>query len=521
MYGLIERGKLMEYIVDSDKMKNIDKFTMEIIKIHPLILMERAAMEVVAVVKQSLKSKDRILVVCGPGNNGGDGVAAGRILYLQGYHVAILLAFDREKCSEQMNSQLTIAENLGISIDNSTNLYEYNIIIDALFGIGLSKPITGSLAELIHRINEGNHRVYSVDIPSGISADTGKMLNAAVKADYTITFGYMKQGLIIYPGAEYAGLTTVADIGFPNEALKSVNVDTFYYTNKDLGLLPTRRNDGHKGTFGKVLVVAGKEGMSGAAYLSAKACLRTGAGMVKVLSTSTNRSIIQTLLPEALFASYDNNEELSSAIRWADVIVIGPGLGLTEESKKLVETIINKEQKVQLIVDADAINILAARIGENDIKDSNDILIRKRMNKLADILPKNTILTPHPMELSRLIGVSIADISENIFDIANQCSYNNELVYVMKDARTIVTRAGMKYINTTGNNGMATAGSGDVLTGIIAGLVAQGLEAFEAACLSVYIHGLAGDVARDKLGVYSLMARDIVDAISDVLQLQY
>ena len=153
---------------------------MEIIKIHPLILMERAAMEVVAVVKQSLKSKDRILVLCGPGNNGGDGVAAGRILYLQGYHVAILLAFDREKCSEQMNSQLTIAENLGISIDNSTNLYEYNIIIDALFGIGLSKPITGSLAELIHRINEGNHRVYSVDVPSGISADTGKIGRAHV-----------------------------------------------------------------------------------------------------------------------------------------------------------------------------------------------------------------------------------------------------------------------------------------------------------------------------------------------------
>ncbi|NLO08650.1 MAG: NAD(P)H-hydrate dehydratase [Clostridiales bacterium] len=501
----------MKYIVDSDKMKNIDKYTMEVIKVPPLVLMERAAMEVAYKVKQAINKEDRILVVCGPGNNGADGVAAGRILFLQGYQVAILLLFEREKCSEQMKVQLTIAENLGISIDNSKKTYEYNIIIDALFGIGLSKPIEGRLAKIINEINESNQKVFSVDIPSGISADTGKVMNVAIKADYTITFGYMKHGLILYPGLEFAGEINVADIGFPKEALQSVKADTFYYTIEDLSLIPKRKRNGHKGTFGKVLVIAGSEGMSGAAYLSAKACLKMGAGMVKILSSQMNREILQTLLPEALFASYDTDKSISSSISWADVIVIGPGLGLSEKTEELLNAVINLKPKARLIIDADAINTLAARL------DNDDETTVSRMELIADLLPTNSILTPHPMELSRLMGLSMADIQKNIIDIANQCSYNNELVYVMKDTRTIVTKSAQKYINSSGNNGMATAGSGDVLTGIIAGLVAQGMEAFEASCLGVYIHGLAGDVAKDKMSEYSLMAIDIADAIHDII----
>ena len=501
----------MKYIVDSDKMKNIDKYTMEVIKVPPLVLMERAAMEVAYKVKQAINKEDRILVVCGPGNNGADGVAAGRILFLQGYQVAILLLFEREKCSEQMKVQLTIAENLCISIDNSKKTYEYNIIIDALFGIGLSKPIEGRLAKIINEINESNQKVFSVDIPSGISADTGKVMNVAIKADYTITFGYMKHGLILYPGLEFAGEINVADIGFPKEALLSVKADTFYYTIEDLSLIPKRKRNGHKGTFGKVLVIAGSEGMSGAAYLSAKACLKMGAGMVKILSSQMNREILQTLLPEALFASYDTDKSISSSISWADVIVIGPGLGLSEKTEELLNAVINLKPKARLIIDADAINTLAARL------DNDDETTVSRMELIADLLPTNSILTPHPMELSRLMGLSMADIQKNIIDIANQCSYNNELVYVMKDTRTIVTKSAQKYINSSGNNGMATAGSGDVLTGIIAGLVAQGMEAFEASCLGVYIHGLAGDVAKDKMSEYSLMAIDIADAIHDII----
>ena len=505
----------MKYIVDSDKMKNIDNYTMEVIKVPSLVLMERAAMEVVYKIKQEIQKEDRILVVCGPGNNGADGVAAGRILYLQGYHVAILLLSKRERCSEQMKLQLTIAENLGLNIDNSRSFNEYNIIIDAIFGIGLYKPVEGSIAEAIREINQGNFKVYSVDIPSGISANTGRVMNIAVKADYTITFGYMKQGLLLYPGADYAGNITVADIGFPDRALQSIRADTFCYTLEDLRLLPKRRNDGHKGTFGKVLVIAGSEGMSGAAYLSAKACLKMGAGMVKVLSAIENRNIIQAILPEALFASYDTDESILAAISWADVIAIGPGLGRNRRAEKLIDLVLNSQQKARLVIDADAINIIADRLDAGDY-----VSIGSRIDAIAGILPTNTILTPHPMELSRLISAKIDDISMNVFDIANQCSYNNKLVYVMKDARTIVSQSGKKYMNNSGNNGMATAGSGDVLTGIIAGLLAQGMEAFEAASLGVYIHGLAGDAAKERLGTYSMMAGDIADAVSEVLQLQ-
>lgn len=499
----------MKYMVDSSKMKQIDCYTMEDIGVPSLVLMERAAMGLVAFMKEKINKKDPILVVCGPGNNGADGVAAGRILYLQGYHVAILLPFEEKNYSQEMKIQLNIASNLGISINNSIDICEYNIIIDAIFGIGLSKPITGNLLDIINRINQGTHKVFSVDIPSGISADTGKVMNVAIKADYTITFGYMKQGLALYPGADFAGDITIADMGFPEEALKYVKPDTFYYTKEDLNKLPYRMNSGHKGTFGKILVIAGSVGMSGAAYLSAKASYKTGAGMVKVLTSSKNREIIQGLLPEALFASYDKDEDVSDMINWADVIVIGPGLGVSKITEKLLSMVIN-QQDVPLIIDADAINILGERLFDYGAT------IDERIDELADMLPKGTVLTPHPLELSRLLGRGL-DLSDNIIDIANQCSYNNELVYVMKDARTIVACSGEKYINISGNNGMATAGSGDVLTGIIAGLIAQGMDSYEASCLAVYIHGLAGDKAKDKLGVYSLMAGDMADAIEEVL----
>ena len=500
----------MEYIVDSNEMKEIDDYTMKEIGIPSLVLMERAATSVVDIMKDIIKKEDRILVVCGPGNNGADGVAAGRILYIQGFKVAIFLPFERDKCSAEMKVQLNIATNLGISINNSININEYNIIIDGIFGIGLSKPITENLSDIINEINQADNKVFSVDIHSGISTDTGKVLNVAIKADYTITFGYMKPGLVLYPGADYAGNIVLADIGFPKKALQYVNPSTFYYTKNDLDKLPQRKNYGHKGTFGKVLVIAGGVGMSGAAYLSAKAAYKIGAGMVKVLTSSKNREIIQTLLPEALFASCDTEEDILTNIIWADTIVIGPGLGVTNSTDKLLSLVINQE-KVPVIIDADAINLLASQL------DGLQGTVEDRISKLQKILPKHTILTPHPLELSRLLGEALSDLSDNIIDIANQCSYNNELVYVMKDARTLVAYSNQIYLNTSGNNGMATAGSGDVLTGVIAGLIAQGMSSYEAACLGVYIHGLAGDRARDNIGAYSVMAGDIVDAIEMVL----
>lgn len=509
----------LKYAVGSKEMKEIDDYTVQISHIPALVLMERAAKEIVTAVMKRVNKEDRILAVCGPGNNGGDGVAAGRLLYLQGYHVAILFIGEEGKASELMKEQLDKARILGVPIENRNRLNEYNIIIDAVFGVGLSRDVSGDYEAIIGEINHGRNTVYAVDIPSGISADDGKVMKTAIKADYTITFGYMKKGLLLYPGTEYAGEITVADIGFSKAALVQVKPDTFYYTPEDVSvLLPIRKGYSHKGTYGRVLVIAGSKGMSGAAYLAAKAAYRTGAGLVKIVTSESNRIILQTSLPEALFFGYDEEqlsaEEISNAIlkelAWATTVIIGPGLGRTETAGMLLDAVI-QDVRVPLIVDADAINLLAERldaIAGNRMTD--------RLTKLSELLNEYTVITPHLMELSRLIGVPVQSVIDNLIDTAGLCSYNSKLIYVVKDARTIVTEGNHFYINVSGNNGMATGGSGDVLTGILGALIAQGMEPYEAACLAVYVHGLAGDEAAKDKGVYSMMAGDIVDSIEKI-----
>jgi NAD(P)H-hydrate epimerase len=522
----------MKVAVNALQMKQIDDYTVEEVKIPALVLMERAALQVADFMKERLQKTDYILAVCGPGNNGGDGIAAGRILSLQGYQVAILFIGDETKATPQTKVQLEIARNLKIPFENNNKLHEYNIIIDAIFGVGLSRPVSGEFKKVIDQINEnkaglcsGNakqHIVYSVDLPSGISSDHGKILNVAVKADYTITFGLMKQGLLLYPGADYAGEIIVADIGFPKTAINQAAPTAFYYDKEDLSRLPARKSNGHKGNFGKVLVIAGCKGMSGAAYLSAKAAYKTGAGLVKVLTSYENRLIMQTSLPEALFSAYDleadrdalNKAEILSSMEWASVIVIGPGLGQSELAEKLLDFVL-KEVSIPLIIDADALNLLSKRM---DIEYHE---VNSRWNYLSGILKENTILTPHKMEMSRLLGLPISEVDNNMIDTVGQSSYNSNLIVAVKDARTIVMQNAKRYINVSGNNGMATGGSGDVLNGIIAALIAQGMSRFEAACLAVYIHGLAGDDAANRKGTYSLMAGDIIEALENVLKGDY
>jgi ADP-dependent NAD(P)H-hydrate dehydratase / NAD(P)H-hydrate epimerase len=513
----------MRYALDSGKMKMIDEYTIQSCGIPAMDLMERAAESLVAVMKQTITKQDSILSVCGPGNNGGDGVTAGRILYEQGYQVAILFIGEEEKCSDQMRAQLERAKKIGIPMKNSNKLSEYNVIIDAIFGVGLSKPVTGVYEEIIRSINEHKGRIYSVDIPSGISADNGAILNIAVKADETVTFGYNKIGLLLYPGAAYAGKITVADIGFSEEAIKLVSPNTFYYDDQDLKRLPKRSAHSHKGTYGKVLIIAGSKGMSGAAYLSARAAYRSGVGLVKILSSRHNRVILQTQLPEALFAAYDEEEldadlreqQLLSDIAWASAIVVGPGLGLSKESEHLVETVLSNA-KVPIILDADALNLLSRKLMEPE-EGEEEKLPGRRLGQLDCLLPEGTILTPHLMELSRLAGIPVTEIANNLIDTARQCSYNSKLIYAVKDARTIVAYRDQCYINLSGNHGMATGGSGDALTGIIAAFAAAGLEPYEAACLAVYIHGLAGDEAAKERGTYSMMASDIAGSIEKVI----
>ncbi|MFV0341269.1 MAG: NAD(P)H-hydrate dehydratase [Anaerocolumna sp.] len=528
----------MKLIVNSNQMKQIDSHTIEKVGIPGIVLMERAALAVCQVVMQMVSDTEPVLIVCGTGNNGADGIAVARLLTLKGYKVDIFIAGDIEKSTSLFLQQYTIAKNLGISINNKLEADEYTIIVDAIFGVGLNRTLDQYYVDLIDSINAAGKKIVSVDIPSGLSADTGRAMGGVIKAFITVTFGFLKMGQILYPGCDFSGKVELADIGFPEISLKSGGVSGYIYEPEDLSKLPERKNDSNKGTYGKVLVIAGSKDIYGACYFSAKAAYKTGAGLVKVVTPTCNRSTLGNNLPESLIYTYDTEQlekqvfkDLKDMLEWASVVVMGPGMGVYSIARELFEFVINNINK-PLILDADAIQILCTIVDEEliekelNINNSKNIRICEQVNEKVSkrieccnlILPKNTILTPHMKELSDLLKVSVKELKENVLSIADICTDGSDLIYVMKDARTIVAHNKNRYINLSGNNGMATAGSGDVLTGIIAGLIAQGLTPAIASELGVYIHGLTGDAGKEKYGAYALLASDMIDMLPVVLK---
>ncbi len=501
----------MKYIVDGKEMKQIDTYTIQKIGIESLVLMERAALETIKVIKKIVGKQDKILVVCGTGNNGGDGIAIGRILYEKGCHVQILCLGNIEKQTVETKRQYEIAKRISVSVKTDWKEIQWNsydFIVDAIFGIGLAREVSGEYAKVIELINQSRAKVAAVDIPSGIHAGTGEVMGIAIRADLTVTFGYQKLGLVFYPGREYAGRVKVADIGFPQIAMKQCRPKSFYFTERDLEKLPMRKRDGNKGTFGKILVIAGTKNISGAAYFAAKAAYRTGAGLVKVFTVQENRNILQTLLPEALFQDYDienygeqTEEVLFENLKWADAVVIGPGMGLHKVSEQILKFVL-KHAESSIVLDADAIHLLKKT---------------EQWNKKEFVTP--VIITPHLKEMSVLTDKSVREIKKELIDTAQkQAEQNKNLFVVLKDAVTVVSNGTEHYVNLSGNNGMATGGSGDVLTGIIAALLAQGNKPFTAASLGVYIHGLSGDISSNEKGYYGVVADDLIDHIPKVLK---
>lgn len=497
----------MEYILNAYEAKQIDNISIKEIGIPSVVLMEKASMALADCVEDICASSGRrdikILAVCGMGNNGGDGVASARLLKEKGYYVSIFLVGDRKKATDEMNIQLDIADKLDIEFITQLKDNEYTVIIDALFGIGLSRDIKGEYAKCIQWINsQESSIVVSVDIPSGISADTGKIYGCAVKALYTVTFGQGKRGITMFPGALYSGIVKVADIGFPDKAVKIVNPKAFTYNKEDLKkLMPVRGIRTNKGSFGKVLVIAGSAGMSGACFFAAKAAYRTGCGLVKIATASQNIDILKVKLPEAIIGSYENG--IADEINWADVIAIGPGIGIDNISERLVSEVLKIRDK-PVVMDADAINVLPRCIANVD--DSGSCI---------QSLASNFIITPHLKEMSRITGASVEYIKEDVIKYAS--CHKNGCIVVLKDARTVVSDGERIYINTTGNNALATGGSGDVLCGIIAGLLAQKMNIMEAAMLGVFIHGLAAESYTERNNRYSMMASDIIEQLSNVL----
>lgn len=498
----------MHYLANAYTAKKIDQYTINNIGIPSCVLMERAAQCVANVIANESETQ-KVIAMCGKGNNGGDAIAVARILHDKGFSCTILMTSTDDKLSPESLSQINIARNIGIEIIYSVcniNIDDFDIIIDGLFGIGLSKPIRDEYNSIINIINESDCTVYSIDIPSGINCSDGSVMGNAVNTDVTITFGYNKLGLMLYPGREYAGRVIVVNDVFPNVSYNKIQTTYFCYDRDDINLVPARKSVSNKGTYGHVLVIAGSDNMSGAAFLSAKAAYRTGCGLVKILTHDNNRNILSTQLPEAIISIYCNTDDITDeliieSIKWADSIVIGPGLGMSDESELLVTKVL-KHNFRPMVIDADAINIIA----------------KKDMYNKDAAWCNNVVLTPHLKEMSRLINnqFSTEYIHDNILNISKEFIYN-DAVLVLKDAVTCTSDGNNVIVNNSGNNGMATAGSGDVLTGIIAALLAQGSDRFTAASLGAYIHGLAGDEAANKCGYYSLMANDIIESLSTVL----
>ncbi len=492
----------MQYLVTSSEMKHYDAYTANIIGLPSLVLMERAALAIINQLQKNHYNLNKVAVVCGYGNNGGDGIAVARLLKLQHIDVDVYLIGEVENASDETLQQIKIAQHYNVKFITSLadSFSQYTTIIDAIFGIGLNRLVTGNFLHTIEQMNQSNVDVLAIDIPSGLCCDTGKILGTAVKAKQTVTFAYSKIGLSLHPGVELAGEITIADIGIYATVPASHYT---YQTNELHQLLPCRSNNSHKGSHGKVLVIAGSENMSGAAYFSAKAAYKTGAGLVRIYTPICNRDILLTQLPELLFTPFIPNkidtEKLEELINWASVIVIGPGMGVSDDTRTILSHVLN-HATIPIIIDADGLNTLAQNI------------------KLLEQVQSTIIVTPHLGEMARLINQPIEKIKDNLISTAKKFANDYHLICVLKDAKTIVTIPEQAtYINQTGNSGMATGGSGDVLTGIMAGLIAQHLPPTTAAPVSVYLHGLAGDVALKKQNKYSLLASDIIDSLNEIL----
>lgn len=488
----------MKRILDASQMKKIDEYSIETIKIPSVVLMEEAARSVVKCVKSQVEKDARIVAICGTGNNGADGIAVARILHEEGYQTEIYLIGNKEHATKEWKLQLEIAKNLQVPF--TTKLEGSTVIIDAIFGIGLSREVVGDYAKLIEQINALSALVVSVDIASGVHASTGKIMGVAIKADYTVTFGYSKIGMNIYPGKEYSGLVFVEDIGFPAVSLKQVGATPQCIEDSDLSILSSLRPpNSHKGTFGKVLVIAGSENMAGAAVFSAKSAYRMGSGLVKVYTPKENRIIIQNLVPEAILSTYKSDvtkKAILEELSWASVVVLGPGFGRDKTAKKITEIVV-KNCKVPLVMDADALRNLA------------------EIENYKKLLKPHMILTPHMGELAALTNLSVSEVIERKLELVKSFP----CTCIAKDASSVIgNEKGELYINTSGCSALATAGSGDVLTGIIAGLLSYSVEPTLAAAMGVFIHGRVGERAGKELGEASVIATDLINFIGEIIK---
>ncbi|MCX8057236.1 MAG: NAD(P)H-hydrate dehydratase [Ignavibacteria bacterium] len=516
-------------VTKAGEIKELDQKATEIFNIPSLVLMENAAIGVVDFISKlsNEKSVENVLIMCGVGNNGGDGFAVARHLTNRGYNVCVVLIGDTNKLRNDAKINFDIIQkisktetNLKLFINPSSfnkikNLFDapFDLLVDALFGTGLNSEIREPYRSAINWMNEYKAIKISVDVPSGLSSDTGNVLGTSFIADFTLTMGLPKVGLFINDGPKVSGQIEIIDISYPNSLSNSNEIKVNLVEDIDVAeRLPQRPYNAHKYSVGKIFAIAGSTGLTGAAKMSCEAALRTGCGGVLLLTTQKLLNVYAKSLKEIMtFPLPENNgdyfvendfNKIIEKIIWADVLMIGPGLGQNDETLKFLKKLLSNFPDKKKVIDADGLNLLAK------------ILNEKKLSL------KNSILTPHLGEFSRLINKSVEEIKENLFEFGKGFSQKFKCILVLKGAPTFVfDTEGNSFINPTGNSGMATVGMGDVLTGMISSLFAQGLKPLDAAIAGVYLHGLAGDIAALKKGKLSLISSDVLNHIPDAIKL--
>lgn len=508
-------------LVDAKTIQSVDRLAVEKYGMSGLQLMENAGRGVAEAIKRELSSSHnkKVSIIAGKGNNGGDGFVAARHLMNAGVNVSVFSLAELKDIKgdagvnasiwyEMAGEVVTILSAEDIKKHESA-LRHSSIIVDSIFGTGLGSPVTGLHAEVIDYINGLDKEIIAVDMPSGIDASTGSVLGTAVKADLTLTMALPKLGLYTFPGREYAGRVEVIDIGVPEALLEDIEIKWSLISDKDMRFLRPRRTDSHKGLYGHLLILAASPGLTGAAYMCGMGSMRIGAGLSTIGVPESLNAIMEEKTTEVMTAPVPETKDktfgivsldkIRSLIQGKTALVIGPGIGNSPEVFGMIEAIL-KEVQVPTVLDADGLNAFKGKASA----------LKKVKTKL--------VLTPHPGEAARLLETDTAGIQNDRIGAAVKLSGLTGATVVLKGAGTVIASPnGRVFINPSGNPGLATAGTGDVLSGMLGGLLAQGYEPVESSTAAAYIHGLAGDEVKKAQGELGMMATDLLEYIPKIL----
>ena len=511
-------------VATAEQMQELDQKAIEAYKIPGIVLMEnagRGAADLISSAFPDLQNR-KIAVVAGKGNNGGDGFVIARHLFNHGISVKVFLLTDPKALRGDSEINYHIFSRMKgevIPIPSSKDyqklkkdLERFDLLIDAIFGTGLDAEVRGYYREVIDHLNTLQKPIVAIDIPSGLDANTGKPLGTAIRASLTITFGLPKIGHLVSPGSDYAGTLKVIDISIPKRLVEEEKIQTYLLEDEEIRrwLSPPRRPDTHKGDYGHLLVIAGSVGKTGAAAMASEAALRMGAGLVTLAIPKSLNAIMAVKLTEVMTEPLPETPKQTLSLRAFNsilrlcenksAVIIGPGIGTFKETQSLVIKLI-KTLNLPVVVDADGLTALATQ------------------PKFLPVANRSLILTPHPGEMARLIQSGVKDVQEDRIGISRNFSQSRQVHLVLKGHRTLITTPkGEVFINPTGNPGMASGGTGDVLTGMIGGLISQGFEILPSLQIAVYLHGLAGDKVISERGEKSLVATEIIEKIPTLLQ---